>query len=146
MASGFGETMWEITRHSLDLAILAWPISLVVLSAALLALAIGSPFRDPLFRRRLPVVLLTYVFPVAVAIVGAVFRYDGPPHPSWVEPPPWYGIVLWAVIAVHGLVAISAPIFLKGVRARSTALVLPGVWLSLSAGFIAAIAIAGVGP
>src|SRR5438045_6713777 len=114
MALGFGETLGEIARHSLDLAILAWPISLVVLVGALVALTVGSPFRNPIFRRRVPVVLLTYVFPVAVAIVGTVFRYDGPPHPGWVEPPQWYGHVLWAVIAAHVSASVAAPIFLKG--------------------------------
>src|SRR5262245_1330681 len=141
MAAGFGETLLEITKHSLDLAIYAWPISLVVLGLAFVALTVGSPFREALVPSRMLWLVLTYGFPVVVAVVGAVFRYDGPPHPRWVEPPAWYGAILWGVIAIHGLAAISVPIFMKGIRVRSAALVLPGVWFSLSTGFVAGIAI-----
>jgi hypothetical protein len=140
------DALVEITKGSLDVALYAWPVSAAVVIPALIALTVGSPFRDPVFRSRLSLMLTTYAFPLAVVAVGTIFRYDGPSHPSWVEPPSWYGAVLWSVILMHALAVISAPILMKGVRLRSAALVLPGLWLSLSAGFVAAIVIAGVGP
>jgi len=141
-----GDALVEITKGSLDVALYAWPVSAVVALPALIALTLGSPFTNPIFRGRLPLMLTTYAFPLAVVVVGIIFRYDGPSHPDWVEPPSWYGTVLWSVILMHALAVISVPIFMKGVRLRSVALVLPGLWLSLSAGFVAAIVMAGVGP
>jgi hypothetical protein len=146
VALDLGQALSTITRHSLDMAMFAWPVSLAVLVAALLALTVGSPFRDSTFRKRMPWILASYVLPPAVVVVGAVLRYDWVRHPNWVEPPAWHGAVLWAVILIHAVVLIAGPVFLRGIRVRSAALVLPGFWLSLSAGFIAAIAIGGVGP
>lgn len=140
------EAFIAITKHSFDLVIYAWPITAVIVLLALIALLIGSPFRNPKFRKWFPIILMTYIIPIVVVTIGAMFRYKGPTGQNWVEPPSWYGIVLYAVILFHAIMLISAAIFIKGLRARSIALLMPALWLSASAWFIASIAIAGVGP
>ncbi len=135
----------HLVRSSLDIAIYAWPISLVLVLAALVALFVGHPLRQPQFRGRIRVILPTYLFPIAVLIVGAVLRYDWHANPKWVEPPDWHGGVLWAVVIIHVVVLLAISMASKSARLRSAAILLPGLWLSLSCGFMAAIAIGGVG-
>jgi hypothetical protein len=135
-----------LVRHSLDLALYAWPISLVLIAVALFALFYGKPLAQLQFRRGLWAILPTYAFPVAVIIVGTVLRYDWVAHPTWTEPPDWHGVVLWAVLVLHAIALIAVILVLKGVRMRSAAILLPGFWLSLSCGFVAGVAMAGVGP
>ena len=136
----------HLLRSSLDLAIYLWPISLVIVLSACVALFAGHPLRQPQFRDRIRVVLLTYLFPVAVLVVGAVLRYDWKANPKWVEPPDWHGWVLWTVVIFHIVVLLAIAIASKSARLRSAAILLPGLWLSLSCVFMAAIAIGGVGP
>jgi hypothetical protein len=137
-----------LTKQSLGLAIVLWPASVLLVVVLVLALTVKAPFRDPAFRRFVPVMFVTYGFPLLVLLVGTVFRYKWPAgNPSvYVEPSALHVAVLWAVIAAHAVALIASPIFMRGVRIRSAAIVLPGFWLTLSAGFVAAIAIAGVGP
>jgi hypothetical protein len=132
--------------HAMDLAIYAWPISAALAAAAICALAIGAPIRDQLFHRRLRLMLVTYVIPVVIMAIGAFLRYDGPPAPEYAEPPAWRVAVLWAAVATHIVAFIATVTLMRGTRIRAAAIVLPGVWLSLSTGFVAGIAIAGVGP
>ena len=141
-------TFVALTKESLGLAILLWPVSVVLVAVLALALTVKSPFRDPAFRRYVPVMFVTYGFPLVVLLVGTVFRYKWPAgNPSaYAEPPTLHVVALWTVIAAHAVALIASPIFMRGVRIRSAAIVLPGFWLTLSAGFVAAIAIAGVGP
>jgi predicted permease len=136
----------HLVRSSLDIVIHAWPISLLLVLAALVALFVGHPFREPQFHSRVRAILLTYLFPVAVLSVGALLRYDWKANPKWVEPPDWYGGVLWGVVAIHVAVLLAIVIGSKSGRLRSAAVLLPGLWLTLSCGFMAAIAIVGVGP
>lgn len=136
----------HLVRNSLDIVIYAWPLSLVLVVAALLAFFVGYPLKQPQFRRRLRVILPTYLFPIAVLFVGAVLRYDWQAHPKWVEPPDWHGAILWTVLIIHVVVILAITISSKSARIRSAAILLPGLWLSLSSGFMAAIAIGGVGP
>ena len=140
-----GQTVYGLTTHSLELALYLWPVSVVILLAAVLAIAIRPPFRDATFRKALPWILATYAFPLAVVGVGTVLRYDGPPPPNWVEMPSWRGAVVWAVVIAHGLAAIALALVRRGVRLRSFVLALPGVWLSVSVGFVAILAIYAVG-
>jgi hypothetical protein len=139
-----GQTAYALTTHSLDLALYLWPVSAAILLAALLAIAIRPPFRDEAFRKAVPWILATYAFPVAVVAAGTVLRYDGPPPPNWVEMPHWRGAVVWGVVIAHGLAAVALAVFRRGVRLRSFALALPGVWLSASVGFMAILAIYAV--
>ena len=145
MASQAWQLFHQLAAHSLDLAIYVWPLSLAVLLAAAIALFVGDPFRNPHLRSRFPLLLITYVFPVVILIVGIVLRYDGPPHPHWVEPPLWRGVVLGGVIIVHALTLAVAAVLMRGAQIRAAAIMLPGFWLSLSCGFVSAIAIGGVG-
>jgi hypothetical protein len=135
-----------MARESFGVAVLAWPISLGVGALALIALAAGSPLKNSEFRRRLRVPLISYAFPFAILLVGYVLRYDGPPHPHWVEPPKWHGVPISALLIAHTAALIAAPILAKGARVRVVALLLPGLWLSWCASLIAGIAVAGVGP
>jgi hypothetical protein len=97
-------------------------------------------------RKGLRLILATYAFPVVFIIVGTVLRYDWVAHPIWTEPPDWHGVVLYAVLLLHAIALIAVTLVLKGMRLRSVAILLPGFWLSLSGGFVAGIAMAGVGP
>ena len=124
----------------------AWPITVVLIAGATTALVFRAPFRDPRFRRGLKLLLISYAIPVVIIVIGAVLRYDGPRAPAYVEPPVWRGIVLWSAILVHIAVLVAGVIFMRGARIRAAAVVLPGIWASLSSGFVAGIAIAGVGP
>jgi len=132
VATDTTQALLALTTHSLDLAAYAWPISVGLVIVAVLALTVGSPFRSLTFRNHLSLMLATYLMPLI--------------QPNWVEPPPWRGAALWAVIVIHAVALVAAPALMKGVRLRSLAIVLPSFWLSLSAGFMAGIAIAGVGP
>jgi len=123
----------------------AWPVSVALVLGAVSAVAIGAPLRDPRFRRRAWLLLVTYVIPVAVIGVGALLRYDGP-RTEYVEPAIWRAIVLWGVVLAHVIAIVVAVFLMPGSRIRAAAVGLPGIWLSLSAGFVAAFAIAGVGP
>jgi len=138
------QAAYALTTHSLELARYLWPVSVVILLAAVLAIAIRPPIRDPRFRKALPWIVATYAFPLAVLGVGTVLRYDGPPPPNWVEMPSWRGGVVWGVVIAHGLAAVALAIAHRGVRLRSFALALPGVWLSVSVGFVAILAIYAV--
>jgi hypothetical protein len=123
-----------------------WPISIAVVAAAVLAVTIGSPVRDPRFRYGMRFLFMTYAFPLLVLLVGTIFRYAGPPHPNWEAPPEWYGVPLFAVLVAHAIALVAAPIIMTGARLRSIAILLPGVWLSLCCWVVAAFAMAGVGP
>jgi len=136
----------ELAKHSLDLAIYAWPISVVLVTLALVALFYGNPLAQAQFRRGLRIILPTYAFPLAMIIVGTLLRYDWIAHPTWTEPPDWHGAVLSGVLILHAIAIITVTLVMKGLRMRSAAIILPGFWLSLSSGFVAGIAIAGVGP
>jgi steroid 5-alpha reductase family enzyme len=139
------ETFVTLASASVGVAIKLWPITLAILTIAVIALTVGRPLQDRAFRQRLPLLLITYALPLIVLIVGTIFRYDWTNHPTYVEPPYWYGLLLWGVVAIHGLTLIAAPILMARARLRSAAIVMPGFWLTLGAGFVAGIAIAGVG-
>jgi ABC-type spermidine/putrescine transport system permease subunit II len=143
-------TTWQAFQamafHSLDLAVYAWPISVALAVLAAGALMVGAPLRNQVFRRRLRLMLFTYVIPLVIVAIGAFLRYDGPRAPEYIEPPAWRGAVLWGAVVVHLAALIAAVTLMKGARLRVAAIVLPGIWLSLSSGFMAGIAIAGVGP
>jgi hypothetical protein len=113
---------------------------------ALGAVIFGAPLRESTFRRKFSLLLATYAIPVVIIGVGAILRYDGPPAPGWAEPPAWRGAVLWAVVIAHVAAVVAAAILMRGARIRAVAVGLPGIWLSLSSGFVAAVAIGGVGP
>lgn len=129
----------------MDLAIHAWPITLAFGLSLVAALLVGSPLRDPQLRRRMRMLPLTYVIPILIVAIGAVLHYDGP-RPEWVEPPSWRIAVLYALVSAHLLAFLVAVVLMKGARIRTAAVVLPGIWLTLSTYFIAGIAIVGIGP
>ncbi len=135
-----------VARESMDLAIYLWPISVVLAAAAIAALTFGFPLRDAYLRRKLPIVFIPYAMPIVIMGIGAVLRYDGPPHPQWVEPPEWRGWMLWSALAAHVLAVIAVVVLTRGARIRAAAVAVPSIWLSLSSGFTAGFAIAGVGP
>lgn len=135
----------RIAVGALDIVAYLWPVSMAVSVAAVLALTIGSPVKDPKFRSRLRVLFATYAIPPVLLLVGAIFRYAGPPHPHWEAPPDWYGVPLYAVLIAHATVLVAAPIVMRGARLRSVAILLPGIWLSLCCWFVAGISMAGVG-
>ena len=142
-------TTWQafqaIAFHSLHLTRYVWLVSVALVLAAVAALVIGVPLRHAQFRRRFGVLLLTYLIPVVIIGIGAVFRYDGP-RTEYVEPAAWRGAILWGVVLAHILAVAAAVILMRGWRIRVFVVSLPGLWLSLSTGFVSAIAIAGVGP
>ena len=134
-----------LAKHSLDFAIYAWPVSLAVLATFLAALFFRASGRA-LISRRAPLISATYVFPIVVLLAGAALRYDWNTHPSWVEPAAWRPLAVWAVVILHIAVLLLVAYSATGARWRSTAFLLPGVWLSLSCAFVAVIAVVGVGP
>jgi hypothetical protein len=136
----------ELAKHSLDLAIYVWPVSFVVLAMFSVALLFNGQLGRAMINRRAAVICATYAFPMLVLLVGAVLSYDWVAHPSWVEPPAWRGWALWAVVILHVAVLSFLTYSASGARWRFAALLLPGLWLSLSCAFVAVIDIAGVGP
>jgi hypothetical protein len=138
------ETFRELLLESFDLVIYVWPITLGVIAAALFAAFFGTSLLSAQFRSRLWLLVIPYVFPLVVLAVGAVLHYDGPGHPQWVEPRAWLAMLL-AIVLFHIVAALAIATYLKGMRVRATALLLPSIWLTLSCGLVAAIAIVGVG-
>jgi hypothetical protein len=142
--------MWQafhvIAFQSLHLvARYAWPVSLALILGAAAAVVVGAPLRDRKFQRMVWILLATYVIPLAVMGVGALLRYDGP-RSEYVEPSIWRIVVLWGVVLGHVITIVVAVFLMRGWRVRAAAVGVPGVWLSSSAGLVAAFAIAGVGP
>lgn len=128
------------------MAILVWPISLALAVGAVVACTFGSSLLDSRFRLGLKFIALGYAMPIAIIVVGAVLRYDVPREFAYVEPPIWRGVVLYAVLLAN-IVALAAAVkLMHGARVRAAALALPSIWITLSSGFMAGIAIAGVGP
>jgi len=92
------------------------------------------------------ILAIAYAIPITVMVVGAVLRYDAPRELGYVEPPAWKAAVLCAGLVAHIGAFVARVVVLRGARIRAAAVVLPSIWLSLSSGFVAGIAIAGVGP
>jgi hypothetical protein len=134
-----------LAQHALEITIVVWPVSAGLIVVALSAVLVGAPLRLPKIRLQPYSMLATYLFPTVLLLVGVTFSYDWHAHPKWVEPPDWYGGILWAVLMIHAILLLTISISAKGARLRTAVILLPGFWLSLSCGFIAAIAIAGVG-
>ena len=130
----------------MDLAIYLWPVSAVLAAIAIAAITIGFPLRDASLRHKLTFVLIPYAMPIVIMVIGAVLRYDGPPHPQWVAPPEWRAWVLWFAVLANILAVIAVVMLARGARIRAAAVSVPSIWLSLSSGFIAGVAIEGVGP
>jgi hypothetical protein len=123
-----------------------WPISVAALIVATLALSIRSPFRNPRFRKMLPVLVIAYAIPVLILLGGTLLRYNGPPHPRWQEPPAWRGYFLWGLVAVHVVLALLGFARATSVRLRAAGVFLPSIWLSVCAVYPALFSVAGVGP
>lgn len=138
---------WMAVEAS-GLLVYLWPVSIAVLGLFLTALLAGAPLRDPRFRRSLRLLSITYLVPLAVLLAGTLLRYEahGPPHPDWQRPPEWFFYVLLAPVILHLLVLVGGFVAAKGFRLRALGVLLPGVWLSLCAYFIAASYVNGVGP
>jgi len=68
------------------------------------------------------------------------------PGTEYVEPAAWRVAVLWSVVLAHIVAVATAVILMRGARIRVAAVGLPGIWLSLSTGLVAAFAIAGASP
>jgi hypothetical protein len=140
------QALGYIARDSLDLAIYLWPISVALAVAAIAALTVGFPLRDVHLRRKFAIVVVPYAMPIIIMTIGAFLRYDGPPHPQWVEPPEWRGWVLSSALVANIVAVIAVVVVSQGARIRVAAAAVPSIWLSLSSGFVAGVAIAGVGP
>jgi hypothetical protein len=124
-----------------------WPITIAMLGLGVVALTVRSPLRDARFRRRLWILAIPYAAPLVILLIGTVLRYElhGPPHPSWREPPAWYGYALFAVILLQVIASVGFSMMMKGSRLRSAGILLPSVWLSFCAFLPAGLAVAGVG-
>jgi hypothetical protein len=142
---GTSEALQALAVESWRIVAYAWPITAVLFLAAVMALSVGLPLRNAAFRGRLMLPALTYIFPVVVLFLGALLRYDGPPAPAWVEPAAWRGIMVWVFVVLHVAALVAVTVLLRGARIRAAAIVLPGVWFTLVAGFLAIIAIVGRG-
>ena len=123
-----------------------WWISLLLVALAVAALTLGSPLRNPAYRSRAGTMALLYVIPFIILLVGVTLRYDHSISTNYREPPLWYGIALWAPVALYALFLVASIVFSKGARWRSGAFLAPGLWVSLCATVSAGFAIAGVGP
>jgi len=122
-----------------------WPISVGVFPIGVFALIVRSAHQDSPFRGRVRLLAVPYAFPPLVLLLGTVFRYNGPPHPNWREPPAWHGWLLFAPLVLHAVWWITASVRMKGSRLRSAAILLPSVWLTLCAFLLAGFAVSGVG-
>ena len=135
----------KILSEAFAFSLFLWPISLVVVAAAVLGLKGGSSQYGPRFLSRVGPFLFTYVTPAIVALLGTKLRFDHVSHPTWVAPPNWYGALLWGVVAAHAVALVAAGFVLKECYVRAVLVLLPGLWFSICCGGIAAMAIAGVG-
>src|SRR5262245_29037543 len=91
-----------------------WPISAGVSVIGVSALVVRFRRQDSPFRGRAWLLAVPYLIPALVLLVGTVFRYSGPPHPHWREPPTWYGWVLCAPLVLHAIWWITATVLMKG--------------------------------
>ena len=141
-------TTWQafsyLALHSLEIASYYWEVSLLVACGTAVVIVVGAWTSDT--KRRVWLALLPYAAPILMVALGAVLRYDGPPHPHWVEPPAWRGLTLWVVLAANIAGVVAVAVFARGARILATGVAIPSTWITLSSGFIAAIAIGGVGP
>jgi len=137
--------MWWIALDASDLALWAWPVTAAVVLVALAGLVWGRPLEGSRFRALLPKVAATYLMPIALLAVGALLRYErhGPPSPEYEAPSAWFGFALWTPLVVHAVIVVVAVCLSTGVRVRTTAILLPSLWLSCCTLFPAGFAIAG---
>jgi hypothetical protein len=129
----------EVTAHY-------WLVSVVLAVCAVTALVVGRPLHVQSFRRLASVIRVAYAIPVVIVLLGALLRYEHVSQYMYREPPISYGIALYAPVTAYLLVVLACAVLLRGWRLRSTALLGPGLWVSLCATLAAGLAIAGVGP
>src|SRR5438105_7789766 len=139
-------TLLAVAKLAGEIVLHYWWISVFLLAVAAAALTFGSPLRISAFRSGARTLALRYVIPFIILLVGAVLRYDFSDPSTYRAPPLWYGVALWAPVALYLLVLLASVVFSKGARLRSAAFLVPGLWLSLCATVPAGFAIAGVGP
>ena len=121
-----------------------WEVTVPVVVVAAILIVVGYRFRDATAKRRLWVSALPYIAPVVIIALGAILRYDG--GRPWVEPPQWRGDTLWVTLVANVVAVVAVTVFARGYRLLTFGVTAPSVWLSMSGGFMAGIAIGGVGP
>jgi hypothetical protein len=122
------------------------PVSVAALVLTISALSIRSPFRDPRFRKLLPLLATMYAIPALIVLAGTVLRYNGPPHPRWEEPPAWRAYSLWVIVALQVVVVLVALVRARSVRLRAAGVLLPSIWLSFCSVYPAMFSVVGVSP
>ena len=134
-------TIGLATWHAL---IDAWPVSVGVLLCAAAALIVNGPLRHFSFRRRVVAIGATYLFPVVMIGAGAVLHFDEASR-SFRGGSGWRVLILWVILLVHIVVVGYSSLSFGESRFRTTAVALPGLWVTLCACLVSAVFIAGIG-
>jgi hypothetical protein len=137
-------TFWKYFQWSLDF-LMAWPLWLVTLALVInlgLALARQRPFRQRRWKSAYWLVFASYLFIPVMLAIGVIAAVDSRMVPR--RRP--NELAVWAsdgLFVASLLLGIFCSYKMKGLRWLATAISLLQLWILLSAGFIAGMALSG---
>ena len=113
-------------------------VSLVLLTALVISFVINNPFARKRYHRRNWLALLPALIPVAILIIGTIFRDQ-----SGTTPASWAQHITTGLAAMHIPLAILLVLKLKEIRLFSTMMVLFMSWFTYWAWILSAMSIWG---